>query len=65
MLPSIQPQSFLKWTRTSFEQSLKQPEDIFQEEWYKIALETVKNLYEPIPKRIATVLKAKAGPTPY
>jgi hypothetical protein len=28
-------------------------------------LETVQNLYEFIPGRIAAVLKAKGGPTPY
>jgi hypothetical protein len=45
--------------------SLKQPEDVLQEEWYKIPLETVQNLYEPIPRRIAAVLKAEGCPTPY
>jgi hypothetical protein len=45
--------------------SLKQLEDGLQEEWYKIPLETVQNLYESIPRRTAAVLKAKDGPTPY
>jgi hypothetical protein len=45
--------------------SLKQLEDVLQEEWYKISLETVQNLYGPIPRRIAAVLKANVGPTPY
>jgi hypothetical protein len=45
--------------------SLKQLENVLQEEWYKIPLETVQNLYEPIPRRTAAVLKAKSGPTPY
>jgi hypothetical protein len=45
--------------------SLKQLEDVLQEESYKIPLETVQNLYESIPRRIAVVLKAKGGPTPY
>jgi hypothetical protein len=45
--------------------SLKQLEDILQEEWYKIPLETVQNLYESIRRRIASVLKAKGGATPY
>jgi hypothetical protein len=45
--------------------SLKQLEDVFQEEWYKILLQTVQNLYESIPRRTAAVLKAKDGPTPY
>jgi hypothetical protein len=45
--------------------SLKQLEDVLQEEWYKIPLETVLNLYESIPRRTAAVLKAKVGPKPY
>jgi hypothetical protein len=45
--------------------SLKQFEDVLQEEWYKIPLETVQNLYESIPRRIAAVLKAKDVPIPY
>jgi hypothetical protein len=45
--------------------SLKQVEDVLQIEWYKIPLETVKNLYESIPGRIASLLKAKGCPTPY
>jgi transposase len=38
--------------------SVKQPEDALQEEWYKIPLETVQNLYKSIPRRIVAVLKA-------
>jgi hypothetical protein len=45
--------------------SLKQLENVLSEEWYKIPLETVQNLYESIPRRIAAVLKAKGGLTPY
>jgi hypothetical protein len=44
--------------------SLKQFEDVLQEEWYKIPLHTVRNLDESIP-RTAVVLKAKGGPAPY
>jgi hypothetical protein len=44
--------------------SLKQL-DVLQEEWYKIPLETVQNLYHSIPTWTAAVLKAKGGPTPY
>jgi hypothetical protein len=44
---------------------LKQLEDVLQEEWYKIPLETVQNLYESIPRRIAVVLKVKVSPIPY
>jgi hypothetical protein len=44
--------------------SLKQLEDVPQEEWYKIPLETVQNLYQCIPKT-AAVLMEKGGPTPY
>jgi hypothetical protein len=40
-------------------------EDVLQEERYKIPLETVQNLYEPILRRTAAVLKAKGDPTPY
>jgi hypothetical protein len=45
--------------------SLKQLEEVLQEEWYKIPLETVQNLDESNPRRIVAVLKAKGGPTPY
>jgi hypothetical protein len=45
--------------------SLQQLEDVLQEEWYRIPLETVQNLYESIPRRTAVVLKANDGPTPY
>jgi hypothetical protein len=45
--------------------SLKQLEDVLQEAWYKVSQETVKNLYESIPRRITAVLKAKGGPTLY
>jgi hypothetical protein len=45
--------------------SPRQLEDVLQEEWYKIPLETVLNLCESIPRRIAAVLKAKGGPVPY
>jgi transposase len=44
--------------------SLKQLEDVLQEEWCKIPLQTVQNLYESIP-RIAAVLKTKGGRTPH
>jgi hypothetical protein len=44
---------------------LNQLEDVNQEEWYKIPLETVQNLYESIPVMTAPVLKAKGDPTPY
>jgi hypothetical protein len=45
--------------------SLKQPEHVLQEEWYKILLETVQNLYKSIPRRTVAVLKAEVGPAPY
>jgi hypothetical protein len=45
--------------------SLKQLEDVLQEEWYKIPLETVQNLYDSIPRRTAAILKTKIGTTPY
>jgi hypothetical protein len=45
--------------------SIKQLEDILREEWYKIPLETVQNLYESIPRRTEAVWKPKHGPTAY
>jgi hypothetical protein len=39
--------------------SLKQLEDVRQEELYKFPLETTQNLYESIPRRIAPLLKTK------
>jgi hypothetical protein len=42
--------------------SLKQFEDVPEEEWLKVLLEAVQNLFEPI-QRIVTVLKAKGDPT--
>jgi hypothetical protein len=45
--------------------SLKQLEDVLQEEWYKIPLETVQNLYESTTRWTAAVLKVKVDPTPY
>jgi hypothetical protein len=43
--------------------SVKQPEDVLQEELYKIPPETALNLYESIPRTLA-VVKGKGGPTP-
>jgi hypothetical protein len=45
--------------------SVKQLEDVLQEEWCKIPLKTVQNLYESIAKRIEAVFNAHSGPTPY
>jgi hypothetical protein len=45
--------------------SLKQLENVLQEERYKIPLEAVHNLYESIRRRIVAVLKAKGGLAPY
>jgi hypothetical protein len=44
---------------------LKQLEDILQEEWYKIPLNTVQNLEESVPRRTAAVLRTIGDPTPY
>jgi hypothetical protein len=52
------------WNRFPPPKSLKQLEDVLQEEWYKIPLETDQKLYESIPRRTDAVLKAKGGPTP-
>jgi hypothetical protein len=51
--------------RFSSPTSLKQLETVVQEERYKIPLETVQNLYTSIRRRVAALLKAKEGPTPY
>jgi hypothetical protein len=51
--------------RTPPPTTVKRPEDVLQEKWYKIPLETVQKLYESIPRRTAAVLKTKGGPTPY
>jgi hypothetical protein len=45
--------------------SVKQFEDVLPEEWHKISLKTVQNLYKSIQVRITAVLKAKGGQTPY
>jgi tryptophanase len=44
--------------------SLQKLEDVLQEEWYKIRLETVQYLDESIPRRTVAVLKAKVGQAP-
>jgi hypothetical protein len=45
--------------------SLKQLEDVPQEEWYKIPLEIIQNMYECIPRMIVVLLEAKDGPATY
>jgi hypothetical protein len=45
--------------------SLQQLEDVLQEKWYNIPLETAQSLHESIPTRIAAVVKAKGASTPY
>jgi hypothetical protein len=42
--------------------SLKEFEDVLQEQVYKIPLETVQNLYESIPRMTAAIVKATGGP---
>jgi hypothetical protein len=42
-----------------------QLDDVLQEEWYKIPLETVQDLYKSITRRIAAALKIKGGSPPY
>jgi hypothetical protein len=44
--------------------TLKKLEDVLEEVWYNIPIETVQNLYESIPIRTAAVLKAEGGRTP-
>jgi hypothetical protein len=45
--------------------SLKELEDVLEEEGYKILIATVQNLYKSIARKSADVLKAKSDPTPY
>ena len=45
--------------------SLKELEGVLTEEWAKILLETIHNLYETILQRIEAVIATKGGPTPY
>lgn len=45
--------------------SLKELERVLIEEWYKIPVETVRKLYDSIPRRIEAVLDADGGPTRY
>jgi hypothetical protein len=45
--------------------SLKQLEDVLHDRRYSIALETVQNLRESIPRRTQAVLQAYGGRTPY
>jgi hypothetical protein len=42
LLPSVQPQSFLKWTRTSYEQSLVEFYTNLLEEHLQVALEMLE-----------------------
>jgi hypothetical protein len=42
LLPSIQPQSFLEWTRTSFEQSVTELYTSILEERLHVALEMLE-----------------------
>jgi hypothetical protein len=51
--------------RFPFPASLKRLEDLVQEEWYEIPLQTAQNLYESIPRRTAAVLKAIGGSAQY
>jgi hypothetical protein len=39
--------------------SLKQLQDIPQEEWYNIPLQSIQNLHNSIPKKIQAVLQPK------
>jgi hypothetical protein len=45
--------------------SLKQLEGVLHEDWHKIPLDTVQNLYESTLRRTVAVLKAKGGPALY
>lgn len=45
--------------------SLPELASILQEEWYKIPLKTIQDLYLSIPRRLQAVLDANGFPTPY
>ena len=45
--------------------SLKALQDALNEVLCNIALQTVHNLYQPVPRRIQAILQANGGPTPY
>jgi hypothetical protein len=51
--------------RSPLPTSVNKLEDVLQEEWYIILLQTVKNLYESIQRRTGAVLKVKKSPTAY
>jgi hypothetical protein len=51
ILPSIQPQSFLEWTRTSFEQSVKEFYIILLEEHLQVALEMLEVSVKTSPRQ--------------
>ena len=44
---------------------LKELEQVLMEEWLKIPLDEIRNLYDSIPRRIDAVQKAEGGSTPY
>jgi hypothetical protein len=44
---------------------LEHLEDVLQEDWNKIPLQIVQNLYQSIPRSIVAVWNAEDGPTPY
>jgi hypothetical protein len=43
---------------------LKHLEDVLEDKWHKLLLQTVQNFYESILRRIAALLKAEGGPMP-
>lgn len=45
--------------------SLKKLEQVLIDEWYKIPIEVVQNLYDSIPRRVQAVIKSGGGPTKY
>lgn len=45
--------------------SLKELAIVLHEEWYKIPLQIIQDLYLSIPRRLQAVLQAKGYPTPY
>ncbi|MED6274142.1 hypothetical protein CHARACLAT_013468 [Characodon lateralis] len=62
---SVQQGSILEQIQRRELRSGGSPATILQEEWLKIPLTTVQDLYMSFPRRIDAVLAAKGGPTPY
>ena len=70
ILPGQPDLIFFEWLWSDLESSvrsrfslssLKQVEIVLHEEWYSIALETIQNLHESIPRRLQAVIQTRGG----